>query len=320
MNAYHLLNGKPPRPLEKGESLPAKGLIWADFTHAQAAGWECWAEPLLGVPIDPEHVSDSHNVDHPSYFDGTADYDMLVFQGLGPRDDPFPLEARTAVFFIFERTLITVRATDNISIDATRQKLLDGRIRTPATPLMLAHAILDTMVDRYLRVRSLMDERFTRLQDALLDPSKAMSDWRELLACRREVRRLEALAESQAEALDSWRRNSRFDWTPKEEVRMRDLAEHVNRVMTHAAGQERDIEAAVQLHFAAMTHRTNRIVQGLTVLSAIFFPLTLITGIYGMNFQHMPELQWRYGYYLVLGVLVTLGGGLWWYFRKRHFL
>ena len=78
-------------------------------------------------------------------------------------------------------------------------------------------------------------------------------------------------------------------------------------------------EAAVQLHFAVATERTNRVVQTLTVISAIFFPLTLITGLYGMNFQHMPELAWRYGYFIVLGVLLAIGAGLLLLFKRRGY-
>lgn len=320
MNLYHFAAGSPPRQLAAGEALPKTGLIWADFHREDAQGWECWAEPLIGVPIDVEHVSDSLNVTHPPFFDGSPDYDMLIFEGLGPRPEPLPLETRTAAFFMFERVLITVRAADNVSVDWVRQKLLDGRLKPPTSPLRLTLMIVDAMVDRFLRIRDVMDLHFTQLQDALLDPAQPTSDWRELLRCRREVRRLEALSESQLEALDAWRRGSCFEWEQPDQVRMRDLSEHVNRVLTHASGQERDLEAAIQLHFASVSHRTNRVVQGLTVLSAIFFPLTLITGIYGMNFEYMPELHWRYGYFFALGLLAVIGGGLWWYFHRRRFL
>jgi magnesium transporter len=319
MRIFHFSEGKPS-VLPDDAALPDQGLIWVDFLRDDAQGWECWAEPLIGTPIDPEHVSDSLNPTHPSFFDGTSEYDMLVFEGLGPRPEPLPLETRTATFFMFERVLITVRAVDSVSVDHVRQRLLDGRMKTPSSPMRLALLIVDAMVDRFLLIRDVMDTQFTKLQDDLLDPAQSMNDWRELLRCRREVRRLEALSESQLEALDAWRRGSCFDWDSRDEVRIRDLNEHVNRVLTHASGQERDLEAAIQLHFASVSHRTNRVVQGLTVLSAIFFPLTLITGIYGMNFKYMPELEWEYGYYFALGLLATIGGGLWWYFRRRRFL
>lgn len=320
MDLYHFLNGKPPRKLDADEALPPKGLIWADLVRDDARGWETDIEPWVGAPIDSEHVSDSLNATHPSFFDGTAHYDMLVFECLGPRAEPLPLDTRTAAFFMFERLLVTVRASDNISVEQVRQRLIDGRLKGPGSPIRLTLMIVDAMIDRFLRIREVMDRHFDDLQDELLDPSQPMSDWRELLRCRREARRLEALSEAQLEALNAWRRGSRFEWNQGDEVRMRDVSEHVNRVLMHASGQERDLEAAVQLHFASVSHRTNKIVQTLTVLSAIFFPLTLITGIYGMNFDYMPELHWHYGYFLVLGLLTVTGVGLWWYFHRRRFL
>ncbi len=320
MELFYIASDQPVRVLDPTQALPEDGLIWADFPRTEAPGWECWAEPLVGAAIDPEHVADSLNPTHPSFFDGTPDYDMLVFEGLGPSDDPFPLETRTITFFMFDRMLITVRAEDSVSTQKIRQRLLDGRLRMPESPLLLAHLILDNMIDRFLKIREPMDRRYTEMQDELLDTHAPMSDWRALLQGRREVRRLEALSESQLESLDAWRRGTRLDWNSREEVQLRDLTEHVGRVLAHASGQERDLEAAVQLHFASMSHRTNRVVQALTVLSAVFFPLTLITGIYGMNFEHMPELHWRYGYFYALGLLTVVGCGLFWYFRKKHFL
>jgi magnesium transporter len=316
----HFVNGQPPRRLDSLERLPAQGLIWLDWVREESEGWEREVHRLLDVEIDPEHLCDADNGIHPSYFDGTSSYDMLIFEGLGPAEEPIPLETRVAAFFIFDRVLCTVRAPDNVSVVQTKQRLLDGRLRTPDTVIKLAHLVVDTMVDRFLDVRQRLDRRFTQLQDELLDPKSPMEDWRELLNGRRVARQLEALCESQLEALDAWRRGTRFKWNKPEEIRVRDLSEHVTRVLHHASDQERDLEAAVQLHFASVSHRTNRVVQTLTVLSAIFFPLTLITGIYGMNFENMPELHTRYGYYFALGLLAVIGGGLAWYFKRRRFL
>ncbi|WP_028081004.1 magnesium transporter CorA family protein [Solimonas soli] len=319
MNLYYFENGHAPRKLAEGEAPPAGGFLWADLVREDAQAWPCWAEPIVRTAIDQQHVDDSLNAAHPSFFDGTPDYDMLIFQGLGPRQQPFPLESRSTAFFIFKRVLVTIRAPDSVSVVNTCSRLLDSRLKPPPSPLLLAHQILDAMIDRFLAIKEPMANVLTEMQDDLLDPSTPMTDWRRLLEARKEVRRLEALAESQIEALDAWRRGSQFDWSKALEVRVHDLVEHVNRVLNYASGQERDLEAAVQLHFASVAHRTNKIMQVLTVLSAIFFPLTLIVGIYGMNFDNMPELHWHYGYYYALGLLAAIGGSLYWYFKAHKF-
>src|SRR3546814_7525056 len=87
MELYHFEDGKRPHRLATGDALPATGYLWADFTRDEAADWACWAEPVVHSAIDPQHIDDSMNPLHPSFFDGTPDYDMLIFQGLGPRDE-----------------------------------------------------------------------------------------------------------------------------------------------------------------------------------------------------------------------------------------
>ncbi|MGH8460319.1 MAG: magnesium transporter CorA family protein [Stenotrophobium sp.] len=316
---YHFANAAPPRLLDSTEPLPQSGLIWIDILREEAQNWACTVEPMAGCAIEAQHVADSLNPDHPSFFDGTADYDMLVFQGLGPRDDTFPLETRTAVFFLLDRMLVSVRGNESVSFGLVHQKLADGRLKPPGSILKLTHLVLDAMVDRFLRVREPMDRRFTALQDELLAPHGSVDDWRTLLDERRVARQLEALCDDQLEALDAWRRNTRTDWSSTEEIRIRDLIEHIDRVEAHAGAQGRDIEAAVQLHFAALTHRTNEIMKVFTVAAVVFMPLTLLTGIWGMNFEYMPELHFHYAYFVALGSLVVLGGLMLYIFKRKGY-
>jgi len=231
-----------------------------------------------------------------------------------------PLETRVAAFFMFDRLLVTIRAAGNSSIDDAKRRFAQGRAKTPPTILCLTHVIIDMMVDRFLAIREPLDRELTLLQDELLDPGSARNDWRTLLSARREVRRLETLADAQLDALDAWRRNSRTDWNSTEEVRVRDLIEHVNRVQSHASGLERDLEAAVELYFASISHRTNEIMKIFTVASVVFMPSMLFTGIWGMNFKNMPELEWSYGYWMALTVIFSLCFGMLVWFRKRRLI
>ena len=100
-------------------------------------------------------------------------------------------------------------------------------------------------------------------------------------------------------------------------MRYTDLLEHIRRVGKFAIGQQHEVEGLMQLHFSAVAHRTNEIMRLLTVLSAIFLPLTLIAGIYGMNFHNMPELHSRNGYFLTLAGMLLLAVGLLAWFRWK---
>ncbi len=71
---------------------------------------------------------------------------------------------------------------------------------------------------------------------------------------------------------------------------------------------------------SSLSNRANEIMRVFTAMTVIMMPLTVITGIFGMNFDHMPELHWKYGYYVVLGVMALIGGSVYWFFRKKGWL
>ena len=92
-------------------------------------------------------------------------------------------------------------------------------------------------------------------------------------------------------------------------MRSRDVLEHIERVLTHVRRLESSAETAVQMHFSAQSHRTNSIMRTLTVLTAIFLPLNLVTGFFGMNFEGLPLIHSATGFWLVAGIMLLLGLG-----------
>ena len=321
MQIYRLSRkGEVPQRLDSVEALPDEGFIWLDFTRSDARDWPQWAERLTGERIHEAHVSDSFNGDHPSYYDGTEAYDMLIFRGLTPEDCESASQlivTKSAAFFVFDRLLVTVHAAENVSFQRVKEKFCETRLRFPSTPVGLVHAILDIMVDRYLMIVDELEDRLENLQDALLDPKNPFDDWQELLDYRKQAHQFELLCQHNLSTIGTWRRRMRIELTLNQRVRLDDLVEHLTRVQVHGDSLQKDVEVAVQLHFAAMSHRTNEVVRTLTAVSIVFFPMTLITGIYGMNFEYMPELKWRYGYFIVLGALASLGIGLVLWLRRR---
>ncbi|MGH8561377.1 MAG: magnesium transporter CorA family protein [Nevskiales bacterium] len=319
MQCYLLSKGHTPKHLETVDRLPEKGYLWLDFRRDNAKGWQERVRQLTSVTVKDLHEIECFNAGNNSFFDGTPDYDLLVFQGLGPDDRSVQIDTRTVAFIVFDRVLVTIRAADNLSFSVVKDRFEEERLKSPDEPLGLMLLILDTMVDRYLAIRARFTDAVERLENDLLNPETSFDDTRALLAHRRQTRKLEIICNDQLDALDSWRRGTRLTLSTRQSARIIDLREHIRQVLTHVESQQRDIEAAVQLHYSMVAHRTNRIVKTLTLLSAIFLPLTFIVGVYGMNFDFMPELRWYYGYYLVLGGMTLLAGGLLLIFKRRKY-
>jgi len=319
MEIFHLVRGRPPQRIESLETLPAEGFIWLDFVRGKDSGWETWPKRLLGVDLDPRHVVDSRDVAHKAFFDVTASYDLLVFDEIAPQGVEFRLETRSAAMFIFERLLLSVRSEDNTSFSTLKQKFAEGATRSPGNVRVLTEMLLDNMAYRFLTIGEAFNQRLEDLQGSLLDPKSSFKEWPRLLEGRRDAYRIEWMCKSQVKTLERWHRQSRIEWSNPEETRLSDIGEHISLLRDAAADLERHIEAAVQIYFASTTYRTNEIVRTLTVFSAIFLPLTFLVGVYGMNFEVMPELGLAFGYPALLFVMLLVAILLLLFFRRRGY-
>ena len=103
-------------------------------------------------------------------------------------------------------------------------------------------------------------------------------------------------------------------------VRSRDVLEHIERVLGHVRRLESSAESAVQMHFSAQGSRTNDIMRTLTVLTAIFLPLNLITGVFGMNFDSLPLIHQHTGFWVAIGMMVAVVATLVWLFHRKRYL
>ena len=179
-------------------------------------------------------------------------------------------------------------------------------------------------------MRQPLTQQLDRWQHALLDPRKPFKNWLALLDSRIELRKLDHLCEEQHDALQELRdhivdtqdKNNGDNGRAKDLllVRTNDVIEHIGRVLNHARRLEASLESAVQIHFAAMAHRTSEVMRTLTVITALFMPLTLITGIFGMNFVKMPMLDNTQGFWIVIGAMTGLVIVLLGYFHSKRYL
>ena len=103
-------------------------------------------------------------------------------------------------------------------------------------------------------------------------------------------------------------------------MRSRDVLEHIERVVHHVRRLEQSVETAVQMHFSVQGSRTNEIMRTLTVLTAIFLPLNLIAGIFGMNFEFIPLLHVHDGFWWAMGSMVAIAAGLALFFWRKRYL
>lgn len=245
-------------------------------------------------------------------------------------------------FAVFDRVLLSVHPNDCMVREAYAARLLatasptpsepdarsTGARGIPAHPADMMLRIMSQMVDGYLALRRELSRQLDHWQAELLNPRARFSRWDALLQARVALHQLESLCDDQrtavqawTESLDSWGPNASMSDQALEllKIRSRDVLEHIDRVVQHVRRLEHNTETAVQMHFNVQSNRTNDIMRTLTALTAIFLPLNLIAGIFGMNFEFMPWLHQAAAFWWTLGsmaLIALLLGLVFW--RKRY--
>jgi Mg2+ and Co2+ transporter CorA len=251
--------------------------------------------------------------------------------------EPALVDTSPVGFAIYDRVLVTVhpprcpvRAYFEKRLSAPGGMRERGGPRLPVSPADLMLRMVNHMVDSYLDLRRLLTRQLSALQQALLHPRSRFHDWQVLLDARNALHLLEDTCEDQRAAMQEWIDGLEELPPPPEarparefellKVRSRDVQEHIERVLSHVRRLEQSAETAVQMHFSAIGHRTNDIMRTLTVLTAIFLPLNLITGFFGMNFDALPLIHRHTGVWIAVGLMVALGVGLGWFFWRKRYL
>ena len=250
-------------------------------------------------------------------------------------------------FAVFDRVLVTVHPADCAVQEhfATRLAAMvvgagqapnpgvaevRNVARLPSSPADLMLRMVNHLVDSYLDLRRLLTRQLGYLQQQLLDPKSRFNDWQLLLESRNALSQLEDTCEDQRSAVQEWI-DALAEWPDETDadkrrerellsVRSRDVLEHVERVLGHVRRLEQSAETAVQMHFSALGHRTNDIMRTLTVLTATFLPLNLITGFFGMNFEALPLIHSSAGVWLTLGLMAVVASLLLYFFRRKRYL
>ena len=379
---------------------PREGFVWMfleqhEFEASQAQIQQA-ALKLGGSALLDLHCQDLASPVHPSHYDSTSVYDLIIFRRLatqvetqhdlahdkaiadhhGPthvqpdglggaakkRGERLPafnrISSKAVGFVVFDRCLISVHphgcyaaksfiqrflADAQFSLDTVGAAGADAaaaRNRLPISPADLTLRMINAMVDSYLDLRKVLTSQLESWQADLLRANSRFDNWGALMTARTQLHVLEDLCDEQHDAMQEWLdtlreqplvafmkdndsggQNTQVAQQRRDQLvaRARDVMEHIARVLQHARRLEQSAETVVQIHFNAQSNRTNDVMRTLTAVTAIFLPLNLITGFFGMNFEFLPLIHhptafwWTFAFMvLIVVVVLTL------FLRKRY--
>jgi magnesium transporter len=193
-----------------------------------------------------------------------------------------------------------------------------GRVRKMGADY-LAYVLLDAVVDNYFVIMERIGDRLEDIEDKLIeDPNPEILQIihdlkREMIFLRKSVWPLR-------EVVSILERGESPLIQEKTQIYLRDLYDHTIQVIDNIETFRDIASGMLDIYLSSISHRMNQVMKVLTIIATIFIPLTFIAGVYGMNFKYMPELEWKSGYFLIMGLMAAIGILMLFYFKKKKWL
>src|SRR5690348_808650 len=290
-------------------------VIWVDMEEPTAAD----EEVLLNVfNFHPLTVEDCRENRHYPKIEEFEDYVYFIVHGVTADTSPDRFNTIELDGFLGPNYVITYHHEMFRSINNVRSQLRTTPVACQRGPAFLLHQILDQVVDFYSPVLDDFDERIDKLEDDIFTLRRPNNEiLSEIMDLKRSVLRLRRISGKQ---MDILHRMSRGEfWLIPEDMRpfYRDVYDHLVRVVDLADSYRDLISGSLEAYLSVVSNRLNEIMKVLTIFSAVMLPLTFIAGVYGMNFDNMPELHSRYGYYVVWILMIVIAVAmLYWFWRR----
>lgn len=288
-------------------------VVWVDATGATAAEIDAIGERFGFHALA---IEDARKRQQRPKIDTYGQHLFVVLYALDPPDDTLRLPARELAMFITPQAIVTIHRQDIEELDeaATRwAEHCNGNL--PESAAMLAYTISDSIVDGYFPCLDEFGEQIEDLERAMFNGGDPESLER-IFRMKRQLLEMRRVVAPTRDVFNAFTRRELPVLGEASLAYFQDVYDHVIRT-TDTIDAYRDIlSSVIDVHLTLVSNSLNQTVRTLTVVSIILMTLALIAGIYGMNFEHMPELTWRYGYYTALGAMVVLAGGLAMLFRR----
>ncbi len=295
-----------------------KAVIWIDMEAPTEIEENILRDTFLFHPLTIEDCRETRNYPKVEEFPG---YLYFIIHGVRADTSPDHFNTIELDAFLGPNYVITYHHDMFRSINNVKKLLSTSPVACQRGAAFLLHQIFDQIVDFYTPVLDDFDERIAKLEDdifTLRRPNQAILE--EIMDLKRGVLRLRRISARQLEVILRTSRGE-FSLIPAAMLPFyRDAHDHIIRITDLAESYRDLISGALDAYMSVVGNRMNEIMKVLTIFSAIMLPLTFIAGVYGMNFENMPELSTRFGYFVVLMIMVVVAIGMLLFFWMRGWL
>jgi magnesium transporter len=267
---------------------------------------------LLDVfKFHPLSVEDCRADRHHPKVEEFPHYIYFILHGVTAQTDSVHFNTIELDGFLGKNFVVTYHHDAFRSINTVKQSVRTSPVTCQRGPTYLLYLILDQLVDYYMPVLDDFDERIVQLEDEIFSLTRPDNTILERIQqLKRSILRLRRNSGKQLNILYRISHGEFNLISPEMIPFFRDIHDHLTRIADLSESYRDLIGGALDSYLSVVANRTNDIMKVLTIFSAIMLPLTFIAGVYGMNFENMPELKKEWGYFVVIGIMLIVGGGM----------
>ena len=301
---------------ELAAAADAPGVTWIEVVGLGDGSVLEWIRDALGV--HPLAVADIANTPQRPKFEDYGERDLLIAQQVCTGDEGgVALEQLSLI--AAPHWVLSVLEEPSKLFEPIRERIRAGTTIRRMGADYLAYALIDAVIDGYFPVIEAIGEVLEDLEEEILERPSPNAIAR-LHAVRRVLVSLHRSMWRQRDALGQILRDDGEPLGSGVHVYFRDAHDHALQVLDSVDGYRELTIGLMDLYLSSVSNRLNEVMKTLTIMATIFIPLTFIVGVYGMNFDVMPELRWRWGYPVVWAGMIAIAAGLLWWFRRRGWL
>jgi magnesium transporter len=270
--------------------------------------------------IHPLTLEDLLNTEQRPKMVDMETYLYLSLKMLSMRKESFEIKVEHVSLIVGPNYLISFQEDVGDVFDPVRERIRreGGRTRKLG-PDYLAYALIDDIVDNYFIVMEKIEERVEDLEEELVVSATRESVWK-INRLKKDMIFLRKAVWPLREVITGLERVESPLIRESTHIYLRDVYDHTIQVIDTLETLRDMVSGMLDIYLSSLSYKMNEIMKVLTLIATIFIPLTFVAGVYGMNFQYMPELTWEYGYFAVWGVMIVMVVLMLFYFRKRQWI
>ena len=270
--------------------------------------------------LHPLLIEDVLNTKHRPKLEEYEECLFLTFKALNVDEENDRINSEQMSFVLGPNYLISFQEREGDIFDGLRQRIKEnkGTIREKSVDYLL-YRLVDTVVDNYFLITEYVSDATIELEERVFeDPDdEALFEIHDL---KKQLVGLRKATGPLREAVLGLHKGGNKLIKESTERYLQDVYEHIIQANETIESQRDTVASIMDLYMTGVSNRMNQVMQVLTIIATIFIPLTFLAGIYGMNFDNMPELHWKYGYFMVWGIMTVITTIMIFYFRRKKWL